>query len=138
MPTTRAARCRAFSQRRLAGGDRRATRPVRFPPGSAWQYSKRQHHVLGAILEEASGQIAGRTWRRHGCSRRSGCARWPSTAAQIVSGCVSGYGFGDGGPPTLQNAPGLDIEQAGAASAMRGTADDLCRFGTRPLLGRAC
>lgn len=126
----------AFSQRRLA--EAIAAQPVLFdfPPGSAWQYSNANYHVLGAILEEASGQPLAELAQARLFAPLGLRTLAFDRSAQIVSGRVSGYGFGDGEPPTLQNAPGLDIEQAGAAGAMRGTADDLCRWHAALLGGR--
>jgi CubicO group peptidase (beta-lactamase class C family) len=107
-----------------------------FPPGTAWRYSNANYHVLGAILEQVAGQplaVVGRTL----LFDRLGMAHTAfDHDGDIVPGRATGYAFGDGDPPVLRNAPCIDIAQAGAAGAMRGTADDLCRWHAALLDGR--
>lgn len=107
-----------------------------FPPGTAWQYSNANYHVLGAIIEQVAGQRlaeVGRTllFDRLGITRTAF-----DHSGDIVPGRVAGYAFGDGDPPRLQNAPCIDVVQAGGAGAMRSTADDLCRWHAALLDGR--
>jgi CubicO group peptidase (beta-lactamase class C family) len=107
-----------------------------FPPGTAWQYSNANYHVLGAIIEQVAGQPlaeVGRTllFDRLGMTRTAF-----DHSGDIVPGRVAGYAFGEGDPPNLEHAPCIDVVQAGGAGAMRGTADDLCRWHAALLDGR--
>lgn len=92
--------------------------------------------VLGAIIEQVTNQPLAEVGRTR-LFERLGLARTASDdSGEIVPGRVAGYAFGDGDPPRLRNAPAIDIVQAGGAGAMRGTADDLCRWHAALLDGR--
>lgn len=124
------------TQARLAQAIAAQAAPFDFPPGTAWQYSNANYHVLGAIIEHVTGQSladAGRTllFDRLGMTHTAF-----DHQGDIVAGRVAGYAFGAGDPPQLQNASCVDIVQAGGAGAMRGTADDLCRWHAALLDGR--
>lgn len=107
-----------------------------FPPGTAWQYSNANYHVLGAIIEQVTGQTLAEAADTRLFSRLALSHTAFDNAADIVPGRVAGYAFGDGDPPVLQNAPCIDIVQAGGAGAMRSTADDLCRWHAELFDGR--
>lgn len=111
-------------------------KPFDFPPGTAWQYSNANYHVLGAIIEQVTGQPLAGAGRRLLFDRLDLAHTAFDHSGDIVPGRVAGYAFGDGDPPRLLNAPGIDIVQAGGAGAMRGTADDLCRWHAALLDGR--
>lgn len=125
-----------ITQGRLAEAIAAQSTSFDFPPGTAWQYSNANYHVLGAIIEQVAGQPlaeVGRTllFDRLGMTRTAF-----DHNGDIVPGRVAGYAFGEGDPPGLQNAPCLDVIQAGGAGAMRGTAEDLCRWHAALLDGR--
>ena len=107
-----------------------------FPPGTAWQYSNANYHVLGAIIEQVAGQPLAEVGRTLLFDRLSMTRTAFDHGGDIVPGRVAGYAFGEGDPPNLENAPCIDVVQAGGAGAMRGTADDLCRWHAALLDGR--
>ncbi len=124
------------SQQRLAEAIAGQAMPFDFPPGTAWQYSNANYVVLGAIIEAVSGQPLAEVGRTRlfeplGMSRTAF-----DHNEDIVPGRVAGYAFGDGEPPMLRNGPCVDVTQAGAAGAMRGTAEDLCRWHAALLDGK--
>lgn len=124
------------TQLRLAEAIATQAEPFDFPPGTAWQYSNANYHVLGAIIEQVAGQPLAEVGRTL-LFDRLGMARTAfDHSGDIVPGRVAGYAIGDGDPPRLQNAPCIDVVQAGGAGAMRGTADDLCRWHAALLDGR--
>lgn len=124
------------TQLRLAEAIATQAKPFDFPPGTAWQYSNANYHVLGAIIEQVAGQPLAEVGRKL-LFDRLGMARTAfDHSGDIVPGRVAGYAFADGDPPRLQNAPCIDVVQAGGAGAMRGTADDLCRWHAALLDGR--
>ena len=124
------------SQRRLAEAIATQATPFDFPPGTAWQYSNANYVVLGAIIEQVTGQALAEVGRTR-LFERLGMTRTAFDHNEdIVPGRVAGYAFGDGDPPRLQNGPCVDVAQAGGAGAMRGTAEDLCRWHAALLDGR--
>lgn len=124
------------TQLRLAEAIAAQTTLFDFPPGTAWQYSNANYHVLGAIVEQVAGQPLAEVGRTLLFERLGMAHTAFDHNSDIVPGRVAGYAFGEGDPPELQNAPCIDVTQAGGAGAMRGTADDLCRWHAALLDGR--
>lgn len=99
-----------------------------FPPGTAWLYSNAGYLLVGAIIEKVTGlplakaaaeELFEPLGLRHTAFDRSG---------EIVPGRVSGYTpTGETAVP-FENAAWLDVGLAGAAGALRSTAEDLCRW----------
>jgi D-alanyl-D-alanine carboxypeptidase len=99
-----------------------------FPPGTAWLYSNAGYLLVGAIIEKVTGlslaqaaatELFEPLGLRHTAFDRSG---------EVVPGRVSGYTpTGEAAVP-FENAAWLDVGLAGAAGALRSTAEDLCRW----------
>jgi CubicO group peptidase (beta-lactamase class C family) len=124
------------TQLRLAEAIATQATPFDFPPGTAWQYSNANYVALGAIIEQVAGQPLAEVGRALLFDRLGMTRTAFDRNAELVSGRVAGHAFAGGDPPRLQNAPCVDVVQAGGAGAMRGTAEDLCRWHAALLGGR--
>lgn len=98
-----------------------------FPPGTAWLYSNANYKVLGAVIEQVMGQPLAAAMEElvfRPLGLRSLAFDRSST---VLPGRVNGYApVGDGS--SFDNAPLIEIANAGASGAMRGTAADLIRW----------
>ena len=135
MPTNPARRSRTGQPAPPGRGHRHQATPFDFPPGTAWQYSNANYVVLGAIIE----QVTAKRWPRsdapavraighdaHGLRPQRG-HRARARGGIRIRGRRS---------TRLQNGPCVDVAQAGGAGAMRGNAEDLCRWHAALLDGR--
>lgn len=107
-----------------------------FAPGTAWRYSNANYIVLGAVIEAVSGKSLGAAMAELIFAPLGLGATAVDQAADIVANRASGYSAtGDARAP-FQNAPLLEVSDAGGAGAMRSTASDLCRWHEALLSGR--
>jgi len=116
------------SQRALARAVAAQRDFFEFAPGTAWHYSNANYVLLGAVIEAATGQplaAAARTLLLEPFGLAH-CAF--DDSADVVPGRASGYAPGGEGGPPWRHAAALDVFQAGGAGAMRGTAEEICRW----------
>jgi len=98
-----------------------------FPPGTAWLYSNANYITLGAVIEQVTGQPLAAAMEALIFQPLGLESLAFDTASAVVPGRVNGYS------PTEEatrfiNAAHIEIADAGAAGAMRGTAADLMRW----------
>lgn len=118
-----ASRCEDATPAELIDGFR--DEPLDFEPGTAWRYSNRGYFLLGAVVEELSGEsyedfVEGRILAPLGMVR-SRYAR-PS---EIVPRRVAGYQPAAGG---YVNADYISMSRPYAAGGLLSTVDDLARW----------
>lgn len=99
-----------------------------FDPGTAWLYSNANYLLAGAVIE----QVTGKPLAEHAAQSLFAPLQLAHTAfdapMQVVAGRVSGYTPTDVAAAPFDNADYIDVRLAGAAGALRSTADDLCRW----------
>ena len=98
-----------------------------FPPGTAWLYSNANYIVLGAVIEQITGQPLAAALDELVFQPLGLKSLAFDTVSAVVPGRVSGYS------PTEEasrfiNAAHIEIADAGAAGAMRGSATDLVNW----------
>lgn len=103
------------------------TRLFDFPPGTAWLYSNANYKVLGAVIEQVTGRPLAAVMEEL-LFRPLGLESLAfDTSSAVVPGRVSGYSATEDGAG-FNNANHIEIAEAGASGAMRGTAHDLVRW----------
>jgi len=111
----------------LAWIGRLAERPD-FAPGARWAYSNSNYTVLGAIIEQLTGQ----SFEEALNARMLGPAGLSMTAVDdprdLVPHRVSGYSRLDRGALSLANAAWIHPSMPGPAGSLRSTAGDLLRW----------
>ena len=110
-------------------------KPFDFEPGMAWHYSNSNYIVLGAIIEAITRQPLGQAISDLVLHHPGLVPLAVDDSGAVIPGRVSGYSL----PAPDQayiNAPYLEIIDAGAAGAMRGTAPALCAWHDRLLSGQ--
>ena len=100
-------------------------KPLDFEPGTGWHYSNSGYFLLGAIIEEVSGEsyedfVERRIFAPLGMAR-SRYGREP----ELVPGRVAGY---QGAPGSYENAAYLSMTQPYSAGSLLSTVDDLARW----------
>lgn len=99
-----------------------------FPPGTAWLYSNANYSLVGAIIEQVTGESLAVAAARRLFQPLSLEHTAFDSPDEIVAGRVSGYTPTEAPDRPFQNAEYIDVSQAGAAGAMRSTVADLCRW----------
>lgn len=106
-----------------------------FEPGTKWAYSNTGYVLLGLVIEKASGEgyaaVMSKLFDRAGLTHTA-----VDDAADVVPGRVSGYTPDPDAPGGFDNSSFISMSYAGAAGALRSTADDLCRWHDALLGGR--
>ncbi len=100
------------------------TKPLDFPPGSAWSYSNSGYLVLGAIIERVSGLTYGEFMRTR-VFAPAGLTRTTVGDAAGLPNRAHGY---QAAGATLADADPIDMSVPFAAGAIRSTATDLARW----------
>jgi D-alanyl-D-alanine carboxypeptidase len=118
----------AKTQIDLASGVARQPKPFDFEPGTAWLYSNANYVVLGAVIERVTGTPFDRAMSQLLFAPLGLASLAVDTPSEVVADRASGYSPVEGRPARFENAPYLDVSQAGGAGAMRGAASDLCRW----------
>lgn len=100
-------------------------KPLDFEPGTGWHYSNSGYFLLGAIIEEVSGEsyedfVERRIFAHLGMAR----SRY-GRESELVPGRVAGY---QGAPGSYENAAYLSMTQPYAAGSLLSTVDDLARW----------
>lgn len=97
-----------------------------FPPGSAWLYSNANYIVLGAVIEQITGQPLAEALSALIFQPLALESLRMDTVAAVVPKRVSGYSPMETGG--YGNAAYIEIAESGAAGAARGAATDLVRW----------
>ncbi|MBB5207878.1 serine hydrolase domain-containing protein [Chiayiivirga flava] len=99
-----------------------------FDPGTAWLYSNANYLLAGAVIEQVAGKpLAALAAETLFAPLQLGHTAFDAPM-QIVPGRVSGYTPTGVATAPFDNADYFDVRLAGAAGALRSTADDLCRW----------
>lgn len=99
-----------------------------FEPGTAWLYSNANYIVLGALVEQITGQSLADAAQRLIFRPLQLSATAFDDVQDVVANRVSGYSPVPDTAGQYVHAPHIDIAQAGAAGAMRSSIGDLCRW----------
>ncbi len=105
--------------------------PMRFAPGTRWEYCNSGYVLLGAIIETVSGQSYPDYVREH-IFQPLGMEHSHYGGPQLIPGRVQGYAEG---PDGVVNAPYLSMTQPHAAGSLLSTLDDLARWNAALLAG---
>lgn len=98
-----------------------------FPPGTAWLYSNANYIVLGAVIEQVTGQPLAAAMDELVFQPLGLESLAFDTVSAVVPGRVGGYSPTDEASRFI-NAAYIEIADTGAAGAMRGTAADLVKW----------
>jgi D-alanyl-D-alanine carboxypeptidase len=112
----------------LAEDIARQRKPFDFDPGTAWLYSNANYIVLGAIIERVTGKALARTLADLVFAPLNLKSAAMDTSADVVIGRASGYSPTGNTKNPYNNAPYIEVSQAGGAGAMRSNVIDLCRW----------
>ena len=99
--------------------------PMDFAPGDAWRYNNSGYVLLGAIIEEVSGQ----SYESFIADNIAAPLELDSThygGPKLIPNRASGYRTGEDG--NIQNAPFLSMTQPHAAGALLSTTGDLAEW----------
>ena len=99
--------------------------PMDFAPGDAWRYNNSGYVLLGAIIEEVSGQ----SYEAFIADNIAAPLELDSThygGPKLIPNRASGYRTGEDG--NIQNAPFLSMTQPHAAGALLSTTGDLAEW----------
>ena len=99
-----------------------------FDPGTAWLYSNANYLLAGAVIEQVTGKPLAELAAESLFSPLQLAHTAFDAPMQVVPGRVSGYTPTEVATAPFDNAEYIDVRLAGAAGAMRSTADDLCRW----------
>jgi CubicO group peptidase (beta-lactamase class C family) len=96
--------------------------PMQFAPGKRWAYNNSGYILLGAIIENLSGQTYEQFIQQNIFDRLGMRHSYYDNSLRIIPQRVSGY---DKGPEGYTNADYLSMTQPYAAGALASTVDDL-------------
>ena len=96
--------------------------PMQFAPGKRWAYNNSGYILLGAIIENLSGQTYEQFIQQNIFDRLGMRHSYYDNPLRIIPQRVSGY---DKGPEVYTNADYLSMTQPYAAGALASTVDDL-------------
>lgn len=100
-------------------------RPLRFPPGTQWEYSNSGYFLLGYIIERITGKTYGEFLEEH-IFKPAGMSRsFYGGETQLVPNRADGYTRGQQG---FINAPHISMTHPYAAGAILSTVGDLFRW----------
>ncbi len=99
--------------------------PADFSPGESFRYNNSGYVLLGAIIEEASGQSYESFVDEQIFQLLDMKSSYYGNHERIIPRRVAGYGWRDGG---WQNAPYLSMTQPHAAGSLLSTVDDLAKW----------
>lgn len=99
-----------------------------FNPGTAWLYSNANYIVLGALIEQVTGQSLPEAMRTLLFEPLGLSHTAFDSSGDIVSGRASAYVPIDAPEGGYRNGPLVEVAETGGAGAMRSTVGDLCRW----------
>jgi D-alanyl-D-alanine carboxypeptidase len=99
-----------------------------FAPGERWAYSNSNYAVLGAIIEELTGQTYAQAVKERLLRPLGLAATAVDDPADLVPHRVRGYSAASGRPAELLNADWIHPSVPGPAGALRSTAADLLQW----------
>ncbi len=103
------------------------SQPMQFAPGERWAYNNSGYVLLGAIIEEVSGQPYEQFIQQNIFDRLGMTHSYYDSPLRVIPGRVSGY---DKGTEDYTNADYLGLTQPYAAGALASTVDDLAIWDT--------
>src|SRR3954468_14412359 len=95
---------------------------MQFGPGTRWAYNNSGYHLLGAIIEQISGQSYEQFMQQRIFDRLGMRQSYYDRPARIIPKRAAGYQNGADG---YTNAEYLSMTQPYAAGALASTVDDL-------------
>lgn len=98
------------------------SKPLAFPPGTAWKYSNTGYILLGQVIEKVSGQSYPDYVRTHLFSPAAMMHSYYPEGDRLIPQRVHGYSRSG---KAWANAPYFSITQAYSAGALLATVDDL-------------
>lgn len=99
-----------------------------FEPGKGWWYSNSNYALLGAVIEEVSGQSWGAFMKAEIFDKLGMADTAADDAHDVVPGRASGYRLIGGTAGKFCNADFTDMSVPYAAGALRSTAEDMARW----------
>lgn len=100
-------------------------RPLRFPPGTQWEYSNSGYFLLGYIIERITGKTYGKFLEEQ-IFKPAGMSRsFFGGETQLVTNRADGY---TGGQQGFINAPHISMTHPYAAGAILSTVEDLFKW----------
>jgi len=102
-------------------------KPLEFKPGEKWKYSGSGYEVLGALIENVSGEPYAKYLSEHIFEPLGMADTGYDSATRIIPGRASGYRR-DGDTGILVNASYLDMSVPYSAGALYSTVNDLYRW----------
>jgi len=100
--------------------------PMAFPPGARWSYNNSGYFLLGAIIEQVTGQTWAEVLQERIFTPLGMTDTYADGHEDIIPRRVHGYELKDEG--RWKNAGYLSMTQPYAAGAMLSTVDDLARW----------
>jgi len=99
--------------------------PIRFAPGTKWEYSNSNYFLLGYIIETISGSTYGEYLQENIFKPLGMNNSRYADDKQIVTNRTNGYTAGNNG---FENAPYLSMTQPYAAGSILSTVEDLLKW----------
>lgn len=99
-----------------------------FDPGTAWLYSNANYIVLGALIEQVTGQNLPEAMRALLFEPLELSHTAFDSSGDIVPGRASAYVPSEAPEGGYRNGPLVEVAETGGAGAMRSTVGDLCRW----------
>jgi CubicO group peptidase (beta-lactamase class C family) len=99
--------------------------PLRFAPGTKWEYSNSNYFILGYIIEKLSGKTYAQYLEDSIFKPLGMSASTYASDSRIINNRASGYTRGD---TAFENAPQISMTQPYAAGAILSTVGDLAKW----------
>ncbi len=106
--------------------------PMNFAPGSAYSYSNSGYVMLGAVIEQITGQSYEAFIQERILTPLGMHNTYHGSFKRIIPNRVTGYELGEAG---YENSPYLSMTIPGAAGALISTVDDLLTWNTALFAG---
>lgn len=101
------------------------SQPIRFAPGTKWEYSNSNYALLGYIIEAITGELFS-TYLEERILKPAGMTNSSYTSyTRITPNRVDGYSMGNQG---VENTPYLSMTHPYAAGAIQSTVEDLFKW----------
>lgn len=102
-------------------------KPLKFEPGSRWEYSNSNYFLLGLVVEKLSGQSYEKYLQEHVLAP-AGMTRTSTVDAPDAPNTAVGYDDDDSDDEKLRPAEPIDMSIPFAAGALRSTVNDLFKW----------
>lgn len=101
-------------------------KPLKFPPGTDWDYSNTNYILLGAIIEKVSGQSYADYVQEYIFKPAEMTHTLYDSTERVIPGRIPGYS--PAGPQKWNNAAYLSMSHPYAAGALLSSVDDLWKW----------